>query len=1051
MKQESNKERKKVSQFPYIIEKNKKMNNPFTKNGYKEKSMSKNKQNNTNYLNTLGKIFNMGELRENIRKKELKYNNKEVLKPNILLNIIIISLLISLTNENLSFRQLNYFSSITITFKETGNMHFLSQEYKFKPDLVLVNDKERDFVQSSDGKFTILLNENEFTIKVGWNNSPSSCGNMFNGIQEITSIDLSEFDTSNVSDMSFMFSECINLEALDIRNLNLSSVTSFNSMFKSCISLKAIDLSNLDASLATTISGMFSHCSSLTYINLSNIKLGSLKDMSYLFYQCESVTRIDLVNLNTKTVETMSFMFSGCKSLKSLNILNFDSSSVIYMEEMFSNNFLLESLDLSSFNTHSLKSMKRMFYKCQNLIYLKLTSFDTSAVLDMSDMFNGCISLEIFNISNFRTTKYTNTNGLFQNCAKLKSLIFPSEIKLLSNSMKYMFQGCKSLTSLDLSHFDTSSVSNMEYMFTDCIELAYINISNINTASVKRMTCMFKNCQKLERMDLSNLNIKSLDNMNSMFYDCKSLLFLNLQNLKLNNIDIGDIFEGNMNPNLKLCYNLSLANTIKNDYENLINECENNCFVQSTKLISELNKCVDECNKDENGYIYEYNDKCYQRCPEDTTPSNYLCIKNSSCEYYSNINDTQCFENVPEGYYILDNDYKIIDECYKNCKTCNKKGYDDNNNYITCKEVYFYEKGNCVDILKNSSVIKDSDANTEEYISLTIKCEKYTDKSLQSGLCITCNSIKGYYPKYSERDNDFINCYQSLEGYYLMMEFFFPCYETCSECLREGTESKHSCTACKEGYQLINEEDKSGNCIKICQYFYFFNESNELQCTHLNQCPVYKSKLVEKKGKCVHNCKDDDTFQFEYNNKCYKECPDPENKIIENYVCINKTEDQITELITDKINEDENNEKPTSQVIQNTEKSENEIITDNIVTSTDKEREQISDNLSTSTNKEIDQISNNISNNKEIEQISDNILTSNNKKTEQISDNILPSNFKETEKTSDNIIASTNKKIEQISDNIATSTNNQEEKIITYDTKTNSPISLIDKNTEIII
>ena len=931
-----NKERKKISQFSNIIEKNKNMN----KNGYKEKAINENKQNKTYFLN---------KLRKNISEKEIKYNNKAFLnplkpkkiyknnniesyrvEPNILLNIIIISLLISLTNEALLFRQLNYFSSITITFKETGNMNFLGQNYNFRPDYVWVNGNERNFGQSFNGKFTILLNEDEFTIKVGWNDPPTSCSKMFNGLQEIKSIDLSEFDTSKVTDMSFMFSQCTNLETLDLGNLKISSVTNLESMFKSCSKLKEIDLPNLDAKSVTTMSGMFSNCTSLTSINFSNIKLGSLKNMSYLFYQCESLSRINLLNLNTETVETMSHMFSGCLSLQSLDLSDFDTSLVMDMEEMFSNNYLLESLDLSNFNTQTLKSMKKMFLNCKNLIFLELSGLDTSSVADMSEVFNGCSSLVYLNISNFRTTKNTPTNGLFKNCEKLKSLILPNQIKLLSKNMKSMFQGCKSLTSLDLSRFDTSSVTSMEYMFTDCIELTYINLSEINTSSVQTMKYMFKNCQKLERMDLSNLDIKSLENMNGMFYNCKSLLFLNLKQMKLNNIDIGSIFKGVSNDILKLCYNGSLAKTIKEDYGYLINECENYCFNKSTKLISKLDKCVDECNKDNNTYIYEFNDKCYEKCPEDTTSSNYVCIKNLRCENYSNINGSQCFENVPEGYYIINNKNKIIDECYKNCKTCNKKGYDDNNNCLTCKDGYFYENGNCVDKLEYSSFI--SDANNEEISSLKIKCKKYSDESLQNGLCITCNDEEGYYPKYSERLNDFINCYQNLKRYYLMEDYFFPCYETCDECLTEGNENEHKCTVCKEGYQF-KEMDFTGSCYQICEHFYYINESNKIQCTDLSQCPVFKSKLVEEKKKCVHNCRDDDTYRFEYNNKCYKECPEPENKIIENFLCINKTEDKITEIITDKIDK-ENTESPTSDIIQNTDKMKNEEITDNIDTST---------------------------------------------------------------------------------------------------------------------
>jgi hypothetical protein len=299
----------------------------------------------------------------------------------------------------------------------------------------------------------------------------------------------------------------------------------------------------------------------------------------------------------------------------------------------------------------------------------------------------------------------------------------------------------------------------------------------------------------------------------------------------------------------------------------LINECENYCFNQSTKLISELNKCVDECNKDYNIYIYEFNDKCYVKCPKDRNSSNYICLKNIRCEYYSNIGGSQCFESIPEGFYIYDNYDKIIDECYKNCKTCNKKGYDDNNNCLACKDGYFYENGNCVDKLEYSSFI--SDTNNEEISSLKIKCKEYSDESLQNGLCITCNDEEGYYPKYSERLNDFINCYQNLKRYYLMEDYFFPCYETCDECLTEGNANDQKCTVCKEGYKF-NEMDFTGSCYQICEHFYYINESNKIQCTRLGQCPIFKNKLVEEKKRCVHNCRDDVTYSFEYNNKCYK-------------------------------------------------------------------------------------------------------------------------------------------------------------------------------------
>ena len=946
-----NKERNKISQFSNIIEKNKKINSHLenSKNEYKEKITYKNNENKTIYLNKLDEILD-------IRKIKLRKNNNKALfnslihknnkiesyrsAQNIFLYILIIFSLISLTNESLLLRQLNFLCTVKITFKETGKNNFLGQNYEFKPDYVWVNENPIEYQKSVEGKYTILLNENEFTIKVGWNDPPTSCSNMFNGIQEIIAIDLSEFDSSKVIDMSYMFSECSNLASLDLRNLKLSSVKYFNSMFQSCISLTRIDLSNLDASSAITMAGMFSHCTSLTYINLSNLKLGAVKNMSYLFNQCNYVSKIDLLNLDTKSVENMSHMFAQCTALKSLNLSSFDTSSVTDMEEMFSNTCTLESLDLSNFNTRSLISMKKMFFNSVYLKNLDISSFDTLSVKDMSEVFNGCSNLETIDISNFRTTKNTNTFGLFQNCAKLKSLKFPRKTKFLSNNMSFMFHCCSSLTSFDLSYFDTSKVTKMDYMFNNCIELNYVNLSSINTSSVETMAYMFKDCQKLERIDLSKLNIASLKNMNNMFNECNSLLFVNLKSLKINGIEIGNMFNIDSNKNLKLCYDEILASDLKEKYPSLPNDCNHPCFKESTKIISELNKCVDDCSTEGGTYRYEFNDKCYEKCPENTTLSKFKCTKISlSCKYYSNLDESQCFETVPEGYYIYDDDNKKIDECYNNCKTCNEKGNDDNNNCITCKEGYFYEYGNCVEKCKFNSFIDD---NFDEACTcpLNIKCRECSDESLKNNLCITCNVEGKYFAKYSEANYDFMDCYQSLNGYYLSAGYFFPCYETCNECSIEGNKNNHRCIQCKSGYKFINEL-KNSNCYKICDYFYYLDESNEYKCTDSYQCPPNKSKLVEEKGKCVNNCKDDDDkFQYEYNNKCYEECPDKENKIIENYICIDKAEEKITEIITDKINKEENTQKPTSHIIEITEKVQNEVNTDNIAIPTDKKTEK---------------------------------------------------------------------------------------------------------------
>lgn len=70
------------------------------------------------------------------------------------------------------------------------------------------------------------------------------------------------FDTSNVTDMSFMFMECHGVSNLDVSKFDTSNVTNMKFMFNDCRGLTNIDLSNFDTSNVTDMSCMFRDCSS---------------------------------------------------------------------------------------------------------------------------------------------------------------------------------------------------------------------------------------------------------------------------------------------------------------------------------------------------------------------------------------------------------------------------------------------------------------------------------------------------------------------------------------------------------------------------------------------------------------------------------------------------------------------------------------------------------------------------------------------------------------------------------------------------------------------
>lgn len=75
----------------------------------------------------------------------------------------------------------------------------------------------------------------------------TSMENMFSGCKNLTGIDLSGFDTSNVTNVTSMFSGCENLTTIN-GILDFSNVTKTTTFLTGCINLETIYISNLKVS-----------------------------------------------------------------------------------------------------------------------------------------------------------------------------------------------------------------------------------------------------------------------------------------------------------------------------------------------------------------------------------------------------------------------------------------------------------------------------------------------------------------------------------------------------------------------------------------------------------------------------------------------------------------------------------------------------------------------------------------------------------------------------------------------------------------------------------
>lgn len=123
---------------------------------------------------------------------------------------------------------------------------------------------------------------------------------------------IENWDTSNVTDMSCLFSKCINFNQ-PLNNWDTSNVESMSSMFKECSSFNQ-DISNWNVSKVKNMNSMFNGCTSFNQ-NISNWNIKSVKYMSFMFANASSFNQ-DLNNWDISKVKSISFIFNRANSFK---------------------------------------------------------------------------------------------------------------------------------------------------------------------------------------------------------------------------------------------------------------------------------------------------------------------------------------------------------------------------------------------------------------------------------------------------------------------------------------------------------------------------------------------------------------------------------------------------------------------------------------------------------------------------------------------------------------------------------------------------------------
>lgn len=398
----------------------------------------------------------------------------------------------------------------------------------------------------------------------------TSMHGMFNRCQQLTSLDVSSFDTRNVKYMSSMFAGCSGLTSLDISNFKTDHLESTNYMFNTCSGLKTLTMKTFKALKAKNTEGMFSRCQSLNYLYMNDFSPADVTACASMFKDVPSSVNVyypyDLderikdqipgkkYELDNPVKAIYATDAQGQKVLLFINSLNTYSTGTTYniqgkektyssykVNAVWSASKVLETTSTVPWNSYksqfvkviidpsfkdSPKSLKNWFKDFTSLKTIEgLENLNTKKVTDMSYMFYGCSNLESLDVSHFNAEQVTTMYNMFAGCSSLSDLTFSGlQSKVLENTAS-MFYGCSKLTSLELYDMQTSNVTDMSMMFAGCSSLKAIAFGyGFDVSKAKTLKQMFEGCSTLESLDRWNpFHADEATDLSYMFSGCKKL------------------------------------------------------------------------------------------------------------------------------------------------------------------------------------------------------------------------------------------------------------------------------------------------------------------------------------------------------------------------------------------------------------------------------------------------------------------------------------------------------------------------------------------------
>ena len=308
---------------------------------------------------------------------------------------------------------------------------------------------------------------------------------------------LANLDTSNVTNMSFMFDNNQISDLSPLANWNTGNVTDMSYMFDENQISDLSPLANWNTGNVTNMKEMFRENQISDLSLLDNWNTSNVTNMSFMFGRNQISDLSPLANWNTGNVTDMSLMF-GQNQISDLSPLaNWNTSNVTDMSSMFDNNRISDLSPLANWNTGNVTDMSYMFDNNRISDLNSLANWNTGNVTDMDGMFADNQISDLSPLANWNTSNVTSMGGLFG------GMFYNNQISDLS----------------PLANWNTGKVTDMSSMFSSNRISDLSPLANWNTGNVTYMSRMFEGNQISDLSPLANWNTGKVTDMSYMFND----------------------------------------------------------------------------------------------------------------------------------------------------------------------------------------------------------------------------------------------------------------------------------------------------------------------------------------------------------------------------------------------------------------------------------------------------------------------------------------------------------------------------------------------------